>query len=343
MAGITWQMETVPLAKLAGRDGSESTASGPVSEPLPLSPSTDSSQSPGEMSVSPKMDVVTLSDLPSIGSIGHFAGQCSRCCFHPKGRCQNGYDCRFCHFDHEKRPRKKKTAAMSGTVRCWGPSCNSNFWSPPMSAPMTSPMAPLAPPLAHAAHVEQPVCVMPVSHGDQHPARLLEGSTVTLQSSDINSWSIDCVSEWLGSVGLDHLAQDFKAHRITGDVLLDLSLDDLVEIGVHALGDRKRLLRAVALLRTPQGCPPGCPPPRQELFLQQPYSPSLMQQHSPQEPCPPPFLQQCGPQDSPPACPPMAPPLGPPPYLPACTQYCGPPPPQAMHLAPAAPSAPQWF
>merc|ERR1719261_682158 len=61
------------------------------------------------MSVAPKMDVVTLSDLPSIGSIGHFAGQCSRCCFHPKGRCLNGFQCRFCHFDHEKRRRKRKT------------------------------------------------------------------------------------------------------------------------------------------------------------------------------------------------------------------------------------------
>merc|ERR1719324_1212654 len=151
-------------------DDSASTASGGFSEPLSL-PSSPTELEPEAPST------CSLADLPSIGSIGHFAGQCSRCCFFPKGRCQNGYDCRFCHFDHEKRPRKKKTAAMSGTVRCWGPSCNSNFWSPPMSAPMTSPMAPLAPPLAHAAHVEQPVCVMPVSHGDQHPARLLEGST----------------------------------------------------------------------------------------------------------------------------------------------------------------------
>merc|ERR1719335_710345 len=50
----------------------------------------------------------SLADLPSLGSLGHFAGLCSRCCFHAKGRCQNGHDCRFCHFDHEKRQRKKK-------------------------------------------------------------------------------------------------------------------------------------------------------------------------------------------------------------------------------------------
>ncbi|CAE7560286.1 ANKRD50 [Symbiodinium microadriaticum] len=49
--------------------------------------------------------------LPSIGSIGHATGDCKRCCFHPKGRCQNGHECRFCHFDHDKRRRagvKKK-------------------------------------------------------------------------------------------------------------------------------------------------------------------------------------------------------------------------------------------
>merc|ERR1712070_675583 len=102
---------------------------------------------------------------------------------------------------------------------------------------------PMSPPATHAGHTEQSACAMPGS--GQHPARLLEGSTVAWQASDVNSWSIDRVSEWLGCVGLDHLIEAFKAHRITGDVLADLSLDDLAEIGVHALGDRKRLLRAV--------------------------------------------------------------------------------------------------
>jgi hypothetical protein len=45
--------------------------------------------------------------LPSIGSADHFNGSCHRCCFFPKGRCHNGYDCDFCHFEHEKSPRKK--------------------------------------------------------------------------------------------------------------------------------------------------------------------------------------------------------------------------------------------
>eukprot|EP00928_Gymnodinium_smaydae_P054408 TRINITY_DN38184_c0_g1_i1.p1 TRINITY_DN38184_c0_g1~~TRINITY_DN38184_c0_g1_i1.p1 ORF type:complete len:353 (-),score=58.60 TRINITY_DN38184_c0_g1_i1:116-1057(-) len=47
--------------------------------------------------------------LPSVGSAAHGDGTCRRCCFFPKGRCQNGYDCEFCHFAHEKnRPKNKR-------------------------------------------------------------------------------------------------------------------------------------------------------------------------------------------------------------------------------------------
>eukprot|EP00747_Dinoflagellata_sp_TGD_P190927 gnl/TRDRNA2_/TRDRNA2_53574_c0_seq1.p1 gnl/TRDRNA2_/TRDRNA2_53574_c0~~gnl/TRDRNA2_/TRDRNA2_53574_c0_seq1.p1 ORF type:complete len:334 (-),score=44.47 gnl/TRDRNA2_/TRDRNA2_53574_c0_seq1:157-1158(-) len=51
---------------------------------------------------------VEVDAVPSIGSYAHLSGQCSRCCFHPKGRCSNGYSCQFCHYDHEKRPRNGK-------------------------------------------------------------------------------------------------------------------------------------------------------------------------------------------------------------------------------------------
>jgi len=46
--------------------------------------------------------------LPSAGSAEHGEGSCRRCCFFPKGRCNNGYDCSFCHFAHEKRKPKNK-------------------------------------------------------------------------------------------------------------------------------------------------------------------------------------------------------------------------------------------
>jgi len=54
------------------------------------------------------LEPLRYSELPSIGSANHFSGNCDRCCFHPKGRCLNGFNCQHCHFDHEKRKRKNK-------------------------------------------------------------------------------------------------------------------------------------------------------------------------------------------------------------------------------------------
>merc|ERR1719401_379506 len=92
-----------------------STVSGSSLEQLSL-PSSPPKVEPKVLEQSEQLGMappVTLADLPSLGSLGHFVGQCSRCCFFPKGRCQNGYECRFCHFEHEKRQRKRKTDARS--------------------------------------------------------------------------------------------------------------------------------------------------------------------------------------------------------------------------------------
>lgn len=62
--------------------------------------------------------------LPSVGSAGHGDGTCKRCCFFPKGRCENGEKCDFCHFEHEKRKRlnkkkKKKSKQDEGDGEEW--------------------------------------------------------------------------------------------------------------------------------------------------------------------------------------------------------------------------------
>lgn len=54
----------------------------------------------------PEKNITEL--LPSVGSANHFTGECSRCCFFPKGRCNNGKNCNFCHLDHDRRPRRSK-------------------------------------------------------------------------------------------------------------------------------------------------------------------------------------------------------------------------------------------
>src|SRR5687768_2151374 len=59
------------------------------------------------------------------------------------------------------------------------------------------------------------------------------------------------IAQWLERQGLDQYARAFEEHSIGFDVLPELGNDDLKELGVP-LGDRKRLLKAIADLRTSQ-------------------------------------------------------------------------------------------
>ena len=57
------------------------------------------------------------------------------------------------------------------------------------------------------------------------------------------------VARWLAEQGLEQYAEAFVANAIDGEVLRTLTGDDLKELGVSALGHRKRLLEAIADLR----------------------------------------------------------------------------------------------
>jgi len=52
------------------------------------------------------------------------------------------------------------------------------------------------------------------------------------------------IAEWLASIGLDRYAQRFAENAIDGDVLAELTEDDLEKLGMP-LGDRKRLIKAI--------------------------------------------------------------------------------------------------
>ncbi|RZL96692.1 MAG: hypothetical protein EOP82_00225 [Variovorax sp.] len=54
------------------------------------------------------------------------------------------------------------------------------------------------------------------------------------------------VENWLQGLGLGDYAQAFAEQEIAFDLLLELGDDDLKEIGVAALGHRKRMLRSIA-------------------------------------------------------------------------------------------------
>jgi hypothetical protein len=268
LARLTLMADCNPLVKPAAAamcdDGASTTSGGTDMEPssLPPSPnelfslpedSTSASEDAEHSKVPEELEIpkITLDQngFPSVGSIGHFSGQCTRCCFHPKGRCLNGYDCNFCHFEHDKRKRTTKLELFQKRVFHKPSYAGLSFQqiqhpvSPPVQLQAPPGLAPLctpAVPQQHPSNVAPPMpCAPPMGHA---------------------SWTSEMVANWLSTNGLGHLVTVFMAHRITGDVLLDLTSDDLVEIGVQALGDRKRFLRAAAQFRSPSGCTALAPP-----------------------------------------------------------------------------------
>src|SRR5262245_203347 len=57
------------------------------------------------------------------------------------------------------------------------------------------------------------------------------------------------VAAWLRGLGLSHYEQAFRDHAIRAEVLPSLTADDLKELGVRAVGDRRLLLDSIAALR----------------------------------------------------------------------------------------------
>lgn len=277
--------DCVILEKVSPNDDEMSTVSGSSLEQLSI-PSSPPTIEPEVLEQSGTLPAVTLADLPSLGSLGHFVGQCSKCCFFPKGRCTNGYECRFCHFEHEKRQRKKRPHDHSRPAHP-APQVNpyhqqfeqvylqGTSIAPGLAPRVIAPPAPIAPSPAAV-----PICSAQV--GSAFPT---QG-----QSQDVAGWSVERVLEWLTLSGLGHLSQSFLEHRITGDILLDISSKDLEEIGVHAVGDKKRFLRVACELRgQPAPALPNAPPPpplpypSQHTYLcdMRPRPPPLNQYQSP--------------------------------------------------------------
>ncbi len=63
------------------------------------------------------------------------------------------------------------------------------------------------------------------------------------------------IRQWLREQGLGQYADAFEENEIDQSLLLDLSDGDLKELGMAAMGHRKRLLKAVASLNEPQDAP----------------------------------------------------------------------------------------
>jgi class 3 adenylate cyclase len=68
------------------------------------------------------------------------------------------------------------------------------------------------------------------------------------------------IDEWLRGLGLGRYAPAFAENAIDWDVLPDLTADDLKEIGIAAVGDRRRLLASIATLRGSSVAAPATAP-----------------------------------------------------------------------------------
>ena len=58
------------------------------------------------------------------------------------------------------------------------------------------------------------------------------------------------VAEWLKGLGLEQYMPAFARNDIDAEVLPELTSDDLICIGVSSIGHRRKLLAAVAQLRS---------------------------------------------------------------------------------------------
>src|ERR1700751_2871349 len=75
------------------------------------------------------------------------------------------------------------------------------------------------------------------------------------------------VAEWLRALGLERYEATFHENDVDAELLPNLTADDLKEIGIASFGHRRRLLEAIAALRsnaTPAEAPaqgsPSAPP-----------------------------------------------------------------------------------
>jgi class 3 adenylate cyclase len=68
------------------------------------------------------------------------------------------------------------------------------------------------------------------------------------------------IAAWLKGLGLERYEAAFRDNEIDWQVLPSLTADDLKDIGIAAVGHRRRLIEAIAALRMPAApapTPPG--------------------------------------------------------------------------------------
>ena len=69
------------------------------------------------------------------------------------------------------------------------------------------------------------------------------------QCWDVLRWSTKNVAAWVEDIGLKQLAPSFEEHLVTGNILVDLTMDDLLEVGFQSKLRCKWFLEEIKKLR----------------------------------------------------------------------------------------------
>jgi hypothetical protein len=79
--------------------------------------------------------------------------------------------------------------------------------------------------------------------------RAADDALTILTTATISKWTMIQVLEWLTAIGLEEFQSGFEYHQITGATLLELTLDELTQIGVHKLSARNTLVAQIDRIR----------------------------------------------------------------------------------------------
>src|SRR6478672_12372811 len=88
----------------------------------------------------------------------------------------------------------------------------------------------------------------PAATGRRFSGQFHPGRAMLCQQFAYRGATMD-VTDWLRSLGLEGYEAAFRSNAVTADLLPGLTAEDLKDLGVAAVGHRRRLLDAIATLR----------------------------------------------------------------------------------------------
>lgn len=112
------------------------------------------------------------------------------------------------------------------------------------SSPPSVAMSPLSPPSGFDAGDDE--IGVPMGFEDVlPPSGFGDATTESAENKHISDWSVVDVSDWLQSLGLSEHVTRFKQKQVSGRQLAAMGRNELIQLGVHQVGQRMNLERAI--------------------------------------------------------------------------------------------------